>query len=112
MTKAEAASLLKQHGGNKAAAARAAHMPVSTFGDRLRGREPGRARGEIAVDAKLTNGTVTGVRTISLNDAIAPHDKAGQTLRIVQSLGSGELMEDESLRKEINVGQTRWRSVR
>lgn len=112
MTQDEARALVKRHGGNKAAAARAAGMPVQTFRDRLNGKQPA---GRVAQTEAVASAGPR--RTISEADLLAETDidtKLTLALRsALRDMTSGEYMRDVDMRHECHVGDARaWRDIR
>jgi len=53
-----------------------------------------------------------GVKTLSIEDVVAPHDKVGEALSKIKSIPAGQLMDDETLRKEVSISNDRWRRAR
>lgn len=51
-------------------------------------------------------------KTFSIESAIQPHDKVALVLGIVKGIPAGQLMADDTVRKEIGVGGDRWRAIR
>lgn len=96
MNQSEAAALVKKH-GNKEAAARASGVSARTIGRALGGKA-------MAVPVSAA--------TVSLADIIRPHDMVGKAVAAVAGVPAGRLMTDEALRREVGVGDGRWRSVR
>ena len=50
--------------------------------------------------------------TVSVNDLLKKHDMIGTAERIVRAIPSGQVMPDETLRKELNLGSERWRRAK
>jgi len=50
--------------------------------------------------------------TISIKDLVAQHDKVGEALRIITSIPDNEVMDDDSVRRELAVGNGKWRLIR
>jgi hypothetical protein len=48
----------------------------------------------------------------SLDDVIAPHDVVAQALAFVRQIPPGKVADDDDVRRELNIGHSRWRRVR
>jgi len=110
MTRQDADALLKKH-GTKAAAARAAGIPVSTFRDRLRSIAAAEARKAIPA-AEEPTGNTHGAALLSLDAVVKPFDIVGKALAIVTGLPDRKLMADSVLQRQIGIGEGRWRAAR
>lgn len=102
MTKEQALALVVKY-GTKRAAARAAKIAESTFRRILAGKSQGE---------KKNGETVPSLGTMSLSEVIKPHDLVDKAMKILATIPAGRLMKDDVLRREIGIGQSRWRSVR
>jgi len=109
MTRDEAQTLVAQHGGNVAAAARAAGIPRQTLCDRLKGKPEGTARTGAAVGNHR--------RIVSESELLLDTDSETKIQTAIReqlkALKEGEYLRDSDMRREVHCGDLEtYREVR
>lgn len=59
-----------------------------------------------------TGGSVSGMKTLTMDALVQQHDKVGEVLSIIKGLDSGQFVDDDDVRQEVGLGAERWRRVR
>jgi hypothetical protein len=107
--KTEIEAALKAANGNATAAAKALGVARSTLHGRMR------VLGVRAVQVVRKAGPMDEASASSLltvDAVVAPHDSVARALDAVRAIPAGRLLPDDALRREVGVGNDRWRSVR
>jgi hypothetical protein len=73
---------------------------------------PVRAGQRSAAAAAAGNESAPALVFKSLDDVIAPHDVVAQALAFVRQIPPGKVADDDDVRRELNIGHSRWRRVR
>ena len=69
-------------------------------------------KGEEGEEGGDGNDASTSLKTRSVSDIIAPHDIVGKALALISKIPRGEVMEDDMFRKELVVGDSKWRRAK
>lgn len=104
MTREEAMKAVKKHGGQRAAA-RALGICRTTIARALR-------RSERVSDDARRDESSSGKKTLTIEEALRPLDVLQQVVEVVRAIPAGQVMTDEQLRRECEIGSARWRRVR
>jgi hypothetical protein len=99
---------LKAANGSVRAAAQALGVARSTLQGRMK------AAGIAAVSVVRKTGPLDASPSnlLTVDAVVAPHDSVARALDAVRAIPAGRLLPDDALRREVGVGNDRWRSVR
>jgi hypothetical protein len=86
-------------------------IPRSTLHDRYRKYSEVRNQ-DIVNRVAETAKSDSDLSVISMEDILKPHDTVGKVIDILSTIPSGKFIQDETLRREVGVGNSRWRFVR
>lgn len=111
-TKEEIEEGIKEYGSLNALS-RYSGVPYSTLYDRFKNGTKAREFVGGGYTGKTDNNKdKSDLNVLSMEDILKPHDVVGRVMDVLASIPNGKFMQDEVLRKEVGVGNSRWRFVR